>query len=313
MAYRLKPGRPIAAEVRRIGEKQLELALAAMQRVGTRHSDKCTHRARRHIKKIRALIRLFEPSLAHSCDAANRQLRTVNRLLAPVADGEAVVDTIARIGGRYRHRRPRRTFETVRAGLVELEFRAGRKANFDRVLERATRLLHGEQKCTRLWDLRAPGFRAVAPGLERSVRRCRRAMLRARRHPTDEHYHVWRQRVKDLWLHVRLIQARCGRRLAREEAQLDRLDGCLGEYHNCVLLARILAAEPLTTRQRTARCLRLIRCYQEDLRREIHPLASEIHREKPRQFVQRVHRLWRLANTSTRTTAEAGPVWQRAA
>jgi hypothetical protein len=312
MAYRLKPGRPIDSEARRIGEKQLERALGAMQRIGTRHADKCTHRARRRIKKIRALIRLLEPSLVHSCDSTDRRLRTVNRLLAPIADGEAVVDTIARIGSRYRDRFPRRTFNTVRAGLVELESRAGRKANFDRVLERATRLLHVEQKRTRQWELRAPGFRALAPGLEKSVRRCRRAMVRARLHPTDEHYHVWRHRVKDLWLQVRLIQARCGGRLAADEARLERLDGCLGEYHNCVLLARILAAEPLTSRQRTAGCLRLIRRYQEDLRREIHPLASEIHRETPRQFVQRVHRLWRSASAATRPS-EAGPVWQRAA
>src|SRR5687768_3805004 len=247
MAYRLKPGRAIGSEVQRIAEKQLELALAAMQGVGSPVRDKSTHRARRHVKKVRALVRLFQPSLGDSCRPATRRLRAVSRLLAPIADGEAVVDTIVRIRRKYPDEFPRPTFEAVHAGLMQLEFRADRKARFDRVLETATRLLSLEQKRIRLWRLNASGFRAVAPGLERSVRRARRAMALALEQPTDEHYHVWRQRVKTLWLQVRVLQARCGGRLAREEAQLERLDGCLGEYHNCILLAEVLTTEPLVS------------------------------------------------------------------
>src|SRR5687767_14417933 len=156
MAYRFKPGRPIGSEVQRITEKQLELALAAMQGVGSPVRDKSTHRARRHVKKVRALVRLFQPSLGDSCRPATR------RLLAPIADGEAVVDTIVRIRRKYPDEFPRPTFEAVHAGLMQLEFRADRKARFDRVLETATRLLSLEQKRIRLWRLNASGFRAVA-------------------------------------------------------------------------------------------------------------------------------------------------------
>jgi CHAD domain-containing protein len=297
--------------VRRIGEKQFELARAALQGVGSRQRDKATHRARRHIKKIRALIGLFQPSFAPSFRPVARRLRTVSRLLGPIADGEAVVDTLDRIGEKYRDEFPRPTFRTIHAGLVELEFRADRKAKFDRVLETVTRLLRIEQNRTRLWRLEASGFYAVAPGLERSVRRTRRAMARTLEQPTDEHYHRWRRRVKDLWLQVRLLQARCGGGLAREEAQLEQLDGYLGEYHNCLLLAAVLTAEPLASRPRTARCVRLVRRYQAELRREIHPLARETLREKPRRFVQRARLLWRLAKPPRRIPA--GSPWQRAA
>lgn len=312
MSYRLKLERPVGSELRRLGEKQFELALAAMQGVGSRRRDKAMHRARRHIKKIRALIRLFQPSLAPSFRPVDRRLGTVSRLLGPIADGEAVVDTLVRIEEKYRDEFPRRTFRTVHAGLVQLEFRADRKAKFDRVLETVTRLLRVEQSRTRLWRLEASGFRAIAPGLGRSVRRTRRAMALTLEQPTDEHYHLWRRRVKDLWLQVRLLQARCGGGLAREEAQLEQLDGYLGEYHNCLLLAAVLTAEPLASRQCTARCLRLVRRYQAELRSEIHPLARDTLREKPRRFVQRARQLWRLAKPPRRRIP-AGSLWQRAA
>ena len=97
MGYRLHPGRPIQDEVRRIADRQLEEAIAGLRTVGDPESDDDVHAARRHIKKIRALLRLVRPALGDRYDSVNRRLRTVNRLLAPVADGQAVVATLAQI------------------------------------------------------------------------------------------------------------------------------------------------------------------------------------------------------------------------
>ena len=171
--------------------------------------------------------------------------------------------------------------------------------------------MRAERARVRLWRLDKSGFDAVAPGLERSVRRTRRAMALTLDHPSAEHYHLWRRRVKDLWLQIRLIQERCGGELATEEERLERLDGCLGEYHNCVLLASLLTAEPLAPRQATAQCLRLVRRYQEELRHELHPLAIEALEETPRRFVERARELWRL--TKRRHTTTAPLAWQRTA
>jgi len=311
MAYRLKPGMPVADEVRRIAETQCKLALGALQGVGTRTDDKTTHAARRHIKKARAVADLFQPSLARSCRPVNRRLRRVSLLLAPIADGEAVVDTFGRIGRKYGGELPRQTLDRVQAGLVQLEFHADRKATFDRALETAARLLKAEQARVREWRLDKSGFDAVAPGLERSVRLTRRAMGLTVERPSADHYHLWRRRVKALWLQVRLIQERCGGQLATEEEQLERLDGCLGEYHNCVVLAGVLTTEPLAPRQGTAQCLRLVRRYQEELRRELHPLAAEAFKETPRRFVRRTRDLWRL--TKRRRTTTANSAWRRVA
>jgi hypothetical protein len=186
VAYCLKPGRPVGCEVRRVGEKQCELALAALHGVGTPARDKSTYRARWHIKKIGPLHHLFQPSLAQSCRPVNRRLRPVSRLLAPIADGEAVVDTLARICSTRRSR------DAVSSTRSNFAFRSARNSSWTR------------------------------PGLKRSVRPTRRAMALTLEHPTDAHHHLWRRRVQDLWQQVRLLQARCGGQLAREDAELER-------------------------------------------------------------------------------------------
>jgi hypothetical protein len=311
MAYRFKPGRPIDSEVRRIVDKQFKLALDTMRGVGSRTRDRTTHRSRRHIKKARALIRLVRPFLGGWDRKANRRLRAASRLLAPIADGEAIVDALAHMRRKYRSELPPQTFKAIRAALIQRQARTDRRAMNERVLRAAARPLRAVQR--RGWRCRfnRDGIQAIAPGLVRSIRRSRRAMRRALDRPTNEHYHVWRQRVKDLWLQVRLIEPCVGGELADYERVLERLDGCLGEYHNCVLLTDVLVSEGLVTRLQTAHCLRLIRRYQTDLRREARTLAGALDKETPRAVVRRVKRLWLRGPTSDQN-GETTP-WPRAA
>ena len=296
MSYRLTPGRSLTADVRWIVDKQLVTAISKLRSAGDHKSDEVVHEARRHVKKARALIRLVQSALGDAYYGSNRRLRVVNRMLAGIADGEAMVDTIVRLGQKYRDRLPRQTVAGLRAGLLERERRVGRKAMLDRLLPRVAELLRREERPVSTWTLNATGFRAVSHGLERSVRRARQAERRADAHPTVERYHAWRRRAKDLWLQVRLLEGRCRDKLLPDERRLEALDGFLGEYHNVVLLERILVNEGVASREDTARCLRLLRRYQAELRYRATTIGRAIAEEKPRHFVRRVHRYWHAAN-----------------
>jgi len=70
-------------------------------------------------------------------------------------------------------------------------------------------------------------------------------------------------------------------------------------------------SEGLVTRLQTAHCLRLIRRYQTDLRREVRALASALDKETARIIVRRVKRLW-LRGPATDQSDEAKP-WPQAA
>jgi hypothetical protein len=300
----------LSAELRRIAGKQLTLAIRELRSVGDPQRDDAVHEARRHVKKTRALLRLLQSALGDSFRASNRRLRLASRLLAPIADGEAVVDTVDRIGARYRRGVPRATVAALRSALLEREARIDRKATRDRSLKRAADLLRAERRHIAGATLNARGFDAIAPGLERSVRRLRHTAARAHGEPSADAYHRWRRRAKDVWLQARLLEGRCARTLLADEKRLDALDGCLGEHHNVVLLERILIAEPLLSRRRTAQWLRILRRYRATLRRRAAALARTVDEEKPRAFVRRVRRLWRKAK---QTPGAARPPWPHAA
>lgn len=109
MAFRMRPDQPIEAECRRIADKQLQLAITGLEAAGGVDGDQRAHTARRHVKKIRALIRLVEPRLESGERHTQHGLRQASRGLATIADGEALLATITTIGaaiqGKCRRRR----------------------------------------------------------------------------------------------------------------------------------------------------------------------------------------------------------------
>jgi CHAD domain-containing protein len=293
MSYSLRSARPVDSEVKRIVDKQLAHAVEQLRSIGDSRSDEAVHEARRHVKKVRAMIRLVQPALGDDYDAIDRRMRVAGRMLAPIADGRAVVATISRLKNKYRGQLAPQTLASVGAVLLERAARIDRKASRDRVLPRVAALLRAERQRLHRWDLNTKGFRAIEAGLEKSVRRAREAMARAATNPTADHYHSWRRRVKDLWFEVRLIQPRCGNQLAPMQRRLETLDGVLGEYHNVVLVEQVLVTEALVSRQQTARCLRLLRRYQAELRHRALSLGHRVFAEKPRRLVRRVKTLWK--------------------
>jgi len=310
VAFALKPGRPVSDDVTRIVRKQLMLAARALRR-RPRPSAHAVHEARRHIKKVRAVIRLLPPGPGCDGAAVNSRLRDTGRLLAPVADSAAVVDALSSLRRASSPGVDPHLLAQLRRSLVRRSRKAADGARADLVLARSAGLLDTERKRAAAWTLRGRGFRSIAPGLERTARRARKGMSRAAGRPTSDNYHAWRRRVKDLWLQVRVLERRCGNGLVRTERQLEELDGRLGEYHNVVLLERLLATERLASRAETAVLLRALRRLQLKLRRDALAAGEGIFEEHPEELVRRVHRLWQRAKRA-RADTEA-PRWRRAA
>ena len=292
MAFRLKKGAPVAAEVRRIVLRQLEVAISELHTVGDPQSDDAVHDARRRVKKIRAIIRLVRPVLDKTSRAVDDDLRTVARLLAPVADGRGIIETLEEVARRYGKALPERTIAAARAGVIRHGARADHDAAARGVLEVAAGTLRSERKRVKHWHMTAQGFRAIGPGLEESYRRARHMMIVAWSKPKPSHFHTWRRYVKDHWFHVRLLEGRCGYHLVGYERRIEALDGVLGEYHNVILLRDLLVTDIHLSRQETARCLRVIARYQRLLRRHAELLGVRVYTERPRRFVRRIRRLW---------------------
>jgi CHAD domain-containing protein len=302
LAFRLKRRASIANEVRRIVLRQLETAISELHTVGDPQSDDAVHDARRRVKKIRAIIRLVRPVLDKGYRAVDRDLSTVSRLLAPVADGRGIIETLDELAHRYHRSLPKQTMAAARAGVLRSGARADHEAQARGVLKVATGTLRSDRSQVKHWHIHGDGFRAIAPGLEESYRRARRMMIASWSKPKPSHFHTWRRYVKDHWFHVRLLEGRCGYHLVTYEHRIEALDGVLGEYHNLVLLRDVLVTDASLSRDEAAQCLRIVARYQRLLRRHAEILGARIYMERPRRFVRRVRSLWRNGHDPDRET-----------
>jgi CHAD domain-containing protein len=292
MSFRLEPEAPIASEVRRLVQAQLEAAISELRAVGDPESDEAIHDARRRVKKIRAVIRLVRPALDKTYRAVDRELKNVSRMLAPVADGQGIIETLDQLAHRYRKLLPERALRSIRAGLRERSLRADREAQSRGYIRLAAQTLRAERDRIDQWAITGDGFAAIASGLEESYRRARKGMILAWSKPKGHHYHSWRRYVKDHWFHVRLVEQSCGNQLLRYQHRLEALDGVLGEYHNVIILRKVLATDGFTSAKETARCLRVVSRYQRLLRRHAETLGVRVYGDKPSRYLRRVKRLW---------------------
>jgi hypothetical protein len=250
-------------------------------------------------------MRLARPALRPSAWTVNQRLRAAGRTLAPLADADAMVQLLGVLTARRGGDAAAELDAALRPLLVDRRDRIARAMTIAGGRASAVAELEAARGRVERWRLRTRGFDALAGGLQRTVARARRASLRALERPTGTRYHAWRQRVKDLWLQVRLLERRTGGHLADLEARPEELDGVLGQYHDCTLLTEVVLTRVARTRRaEAAACLRLIRAHQRDLRGQARTLAIDVHRAAPAALVAHVRRLWRAARTAA---APAGP------
>jgi hypothetical protein len=312
MAFQVSSNRALERELRRIVDHQLEVAITDLCDVGREWDDERIRHARRQAKKARAIMRLVRGGLEESSRHSIERLGLVNHLLGPLSDGPAVVDTLQHLVAKHPGALSRRTIAAMTRALEEREQRVDRQAQFERVVRRALHLLRMERRKTRQWRLKADDFEAIAPGLHKAVANARHAMARAVKHPTTEHYHAWRRRVKNHWLQIRVIGARCRDRLGRDLARLEALDALLGECHNYAVLRLTLTEEASVTRAEAAHCLRLIRHAEMELRAAAVTLGRDVYHETSRAYVQRLRGLWKAPRKTARA-AQKGRPWRHAA
>jgi hypothetical protein len=313
VAYRFDPAQPVAEEVRRVAAHQFTLAVARLTSSGDDTRDGSVHTARRHIKKVRALIRLARPALGRRYRAVDRRLRAVNRMLAPIADAQATAAMLPRMvwrdGGDDL---PADVVARLRDSVVRRESMAYEDAALNDAFGTTAALLRAELDAIGEWRTDHIGFRGLARGLARTARKSRRAMRKALDSSRVEDYRQWRQVAKYHWLQIRLIKARCGGGLDLDERRLEALDGYLGDCRNCAILREVLTSDSLLDRTDAARGLQAVRRYERELRRCARRIGTAIYAETPKDFVKRVERHWR-ATRRTRRTQPASTPWRSAA
>jgi CHAD domain-containing protein len=310
VAYRLKLGERVPPGVKRIVREEIEGAIRELSGNGEAHRDRAIHEARKNVKKIRGLLRLMRPELGEVYFQENTFFREVGRQLSKFRDGGAMVETFDALRAKYRGELGRGGLASIRRGLVARKRQAEKQGGIEEVLHGTAVALRRSARRVGTWPLTSTGCEAVAPGLQATFRRGRKALARARKHPLPENYHEWRKRVKDHWYHVRLLEGIWDETMPAYERRLKDLETWLGEDHNLVVLQETVMAEPGFYGQEAEIELfvELAGKYRKELRGDALALGERIYDEKPGHFTRRIRRQWDNHKNGRPKAAVSAPV-----
>lgn len=226
MALTLDPGRPAGPQLPRLLRSEIDKALAALR--GTPQAE-AVHRARRHIKKARALSRLLPGK------PGDRTLRDAGRALSTTRDA------------------------AVRRQVIDALLADKPPAAAARALRRLRRALPDDPASTQpprqplqaarraLRDARRAG--AHVPGIDDAVlceafaetyRRGRRALRRAAARPDGERLHTLRKAVKHHLYQLRVLTVLWPGPLTALASEIDHAAELLGAHHDGELLRAVL-------------------------------------------------------------------------
>lgn len=277
MAYRLQLEEPILAGVRRIAADELQSAAKRLSAT-VEHEESAAeaiHEARKSVKKIRAMLRLFRPDPG-AFASEDKKLREAGRKLARLRDAEVLLEVFDGVVRKYPGELSQRTAATFRRRLAARKIRIDGEAKAGRLLERVCAKLEAGAIRSETWPLPIDGVPAIASGLEAAFHRARKAMKYARRHPEAENFHRWRKRVQDHLYQTRLLSNFYGDSSRARARNLKTLQTQLGDDHNLEVLRQTLAPRPRWTAA--------IPRYQNDLRSSALALGDRIYAEGPPCF-----------------------------
>lgn len=284
MAFALKPGRPLAAQLQRILDGEIGGALGEL---GAAPDEAAIHAARRHIKKARAVLRLIDGDLAHRslarCDGA---LRAAGQALSAWRDAAVLLRTIGALAGGRRAEALQGLREIWQApGTPTID--AGALQTARQALQESGAVLtgHGFETCD---------FNALSDGFASTYRRGRRALKRAAAEPGADRLHALRKALKHHVYQLRLLRPLWPGPLGAVHAQADHAAELLGLHHDCAVLRARLAGSALSVTDK-ARIDALAVRRQDSLAPAALGICGRLYAERPGSYRRRLAAYWRSA------------------
>ena len=291
MSFHLRQGHSAGSELHRVVDRQLGAAIERLENASANARRDAIHEARKHVKKVRAVLHVLHPATATRLTTAARRLRRVNRQLGLFADAWAVLDTLEQL----RQQPPQQAggsldIDAVRHFLIERARRMEIQIEAGRLQERMIHLLGRERLDVKTWPGKATDDQVIR-GVAKAHSRAAAAMRAAFTHPSAGTFHTWRQRVKTEWYLLRLVAGRCGERVDPDLRRLKALDGRLGDLHNVSTLMQVVVADLPGPRGSTVEVLQALRAYQRTLRRDARAMRH-VYSERPTHLAARLHAAW---------------------
>ena len=295
MAYRFRHRESVPENVKRVAAEELDSAIALLNGKHGPNREESIHKARKSIKKTRALLRMVRPELGDFYRDENVRLRDTGRQLSELRDAGALIGTVDNLRRRRNGNAPKKLLSSVRRFLDLQKRQLEEQAAARKLLPGLAAELRKVRGTIRNWPLKTDGFKAIAAGAEETFRAGRKALAVARKSGRAEDFHEWRKRVKDHWYQVRLLNRVWQNVMSGYEESLKELEDTLGEDVNLSVLedkAQRFASQggpppPMSSLHKAVGSAR------HDLRQRALEIGDKVYAEKPREFTRQLKRLWK--------------------
>jgi CHAD domain-containing protein len=300
MAFELKKSEAVPDGIRRLVRERIDHVLDAIAQGGGRGrsestSDKVVHEARKQFKQVRGALRLVRDELGPKCfDHENRAFRDLGRPLSVLRDARVLLDVFDDLLKHFATEVAPATFRSIRRSI---------RAEYDQVKRRVLQKEHSFSRIAAQvraakrrvddWPLRHKGWKALEGGLQRVYRQARNAMREARRDGSDEAFHEWRKRTKDLRYGLELLVRSSPELLEPLVDQAHHLTNLLGSDHDLAVLRDFVQDQPDLTDSTCEVLTGLIDARRAALRNEAIKLGRAVYEEKPVEFIKRMRGYWK--------------------
>jgi CHAD domain-containing protein len=132
----------------------------------------------------------------------------------------------------------------------------------------------------------------VGGAFARIYRRGRRAQRAAEADPSDDNFHEWRKRAKDLRYGLELLSGAWSGPLVATAKEAEHLTELLGDHHDLAVLREDLHQRRLGEEE-TQILKASIEARQEELAAEAFALGRRLYAERPKDFSRRLGRCLR--------------------
>jgi CHAD domain-containing protein len=304
MAYQFLADDTVEANIHRILSEQLGKAIEQLSDNFSESPEKAIHKARKHLKKGRSVLRLVRKSLdKKTYNRENACLRDVGRSLAPLRDGAVYPDTLKSLLETYGLAIESHGFADLQASLVDLYQRQlAELCDRNQLVTPVIGDLKDSKERLSQIALKQSGWKALSKGLKQIYRQGQERFKLAYAEGNDEAFHEWRKRVKDLWYDTCLLESLWPPVMDAFESEAHHLSELLGDDHDIAALRHFLLNPPAEVAVSSVHMqvlLPLMKHRQDKLQLQARGLGHKLYGEKPKAFIRRLAHYWQASFDDT--------------
>ena len=288
MGFRLKLREPLPDGLKRVFREQIESALE-LCRHPAKQRGVTVHEVRKHLKKLRAAMRLAIPEVGKNRHTReDRCVRKIGRLVSDLRDAQVRLQTLIQLRDDTAKGPEDSPFPRIEE-LLSLE-RESFSAAFAGWQKQAIPQLERVEARLLKWPLESLTWKQICGAVGKIYKRGQRGLAKTIDDPEPENFHAWRKRVKDIWYQLRILQPLNRMVLTEMARDAEVLGELLGGEHDLNFLWARLETEKgdEALRDELAQLEKLIRKRGKRLRTNALELGRRFYAEPAKAFAKRI-------------------------